>query len=333
MNHSLLKILACPKCQGSLELRQDSGETARVVTGLLACSGCKSTYPIQGGVARFVGDGSYAGSFGLQWNRFRTTQLDSSSGAALSTDRFYTETGWTPDWLRGKLVLDAGCGAGRFLEVAVKAGAHVVGVDLSSAVDAAAANVAGFPYADVVQASLYDLPFRPAVFDACYCIGVLQHTPDPPRTLASLPPTLKDGGSLAVVAYERRRWTKLQTKYLIRPLSTRMSKVWLLRSIEWSMPILFAITEVLFRLPGIGGIFRFLIPVANYTSERQLSLRERYSWALLDTFDALSPKFDYPQTESEVVRALANAGVEGLHRQPAPGLTIAGTKAHGRAVS
>jgi SAM-dependent methyltransferase len=328
VNRSLLEILACPKCQSLLEARQDSGDDTRIATGNLTCTGCQAAYPIRGGVPRFVDDGSYAASFGLQWNRFRMTQLDSTTGAGLSSARFYSETGWTCEWLRGRLVLDAGCGAGRFVEIAAEAGAHIVGVDLSSAVEAAATNVARFPNADIVQASLYGLPFRPGVFDACYCIGVLQHTPDPQRTLAVLPPVLKENGKLAVVAYERRRWTKCQTKYLIRPLTTRMSKPGLLRLVEWSMPVLFPVTEVLFRLPLVGRMFRFAIPVANYTGERRLSLGQRYRLAILDTFDVLSPKFDYPQTEPDVVRTLGEAGMVNLHRRPAPGLTITGTMSH-----
>ncbi|MDA1184645.1 MAG: methyltransferase domain-containing protein [Acidobacteria bacterium] len=325
MNRSLLQILACPECRGSLELLQDTGDVDRVFSGNLTCGGCRATYPIRHGVPRFVGDGDYAASFGLQWNRFRTTQLDSTTGIGLSAERFYAETGWTREWLNQKWVLDAGCGAGRFVEVAAKAGANVVGVDLSSAVDAAAANVVDLPNADIVQASLYALPFRAGAFDACYCIGVLQHTPDPRRTLSVLPSMLKDGGQLAVVAYERRRWTKWQTKYLIRPLTKRMSKPWLLRVIEWSMPALFAMTEVLFRLPVVGPVFRFAIPVANYTGERRLSVRQRYRLAVLDTFDVLSPEFDFPQTAPEVLGALRQAGMVHLHRRSVAGLTVTGT--------
>lgn len=324
MRAALLEILACPKCQASLACTADDRE--EIIEGTLVCSGCGASYPVRRGVPRFVDDVNYAASFGMQWNRFRTTQLDSTSGVDVSAERFYAETGWSREWLKGKLVLDAGCGAGRFVEIAGQAGAHVVGVDISSAVEAAASNVDHLPNTQIVQASLYELPFRPGAFDACYCIGVLQHTPDPARTLRSLPPVLKAGGRLSVVAYERRRWTKLNAKYLIRPLTTRMSDVGLLRAIRWTMPIMFGITEVLFRLPVVGRVFRFVIPVANYTQETRLSLRQRYQWAILDTFDMLSPKHDQPQTVGEVTDALTQAGVVEIHRRPAAGLTVAGTR-------
>ena len=323
MKQALLEILACPKCQGSLASAEGGGD---IIEGTLRCDGCGACYPVRHGVPRFVDDGNYASSFGLQWNRFRTTQLDSTNGTGLSAERFYNETGWSRDWLAGKLVLEAGCGAGRFVEVAAQSGARVVGVDISSAVDAAAANTAAFPNVQIIQASLYELPFRRGVFDACYCIGVLQHTPDPARTLASLPPVLTDGGRLAVVAYERKPWTKLHTKYLIRPLTIRMKQSALLRAIRWLMPIMFVMTEVLFRIPVLGRAFRFAIPIANYTSERRLSWRQRYQWAILDTFDMLSPRYDQPQTAPEVVNALTRAGVAEVHRRPVPGLTIAGTR-------
>ena len=76
---------------------------------------------------------SYAESFGFQWNRFRQTQLDSHSGHSVSRERFLTATGWEPESLAGKTVLDAGCGAGRFAEIALSCGATVFAVDYSRA--------------------------------------------------------------------------------------------------------------------------------------------------------------------------------------------------------
>ena len=325
MKRSLLDILACPKCGADLTCAEDDSHDD-VIDGVLTCTGCSHTYPVREGIPRFIDDGNYASSFGMQWNRFRTTQVDSVSGTGLSEERFFNETGWSRDWLRGKLVLDAGCGAGRFVEVAAECGAVVVGVDISSAVVAAATNVARFAHAHVIQASLYELPFRRGVFDACYCIGVVQHTPDPGRTLASLPPVLKDGGEISTVVYERKRWTTLNTKYLIRPLTRRMPKGALLKAIQIAMPVVFPVTEILFRVPVLGRVFRFVIPVANYAGELTLTLRQRYSWAILDTFDMLAPAFDQPQTCAEVVGALSQAGITELRRLPVAGFDVVGTK-------
>jgi hypothetical protein len=137
---------------------------------------------------------------------------------------------------------------------------------------------------------------------------------------------LKDGGRLAVVAYERKPWTRLNAKYLIRPLTRRMPKGLLLKVIQCAMPVAFLATEMLYRIPLAKRLFKFVIPIANYADEPRLSRRQRYEWAILDTFDMLSPAFDRPQTAPELIGALAQAGIVGMQRRPTGGLSVVGTK-------
>ena len=327
MNRSLLTVLACPDCRGGLSCSAaEGGGNGDVVTGTLTCDGCGSCFPIAEGIPRFVPAENYATSFGYQWKLFRMEQLDSVNRTRLSERRFYSETGWTSGWMQGRWLLEAGCGAGRFLEIAARTGAQVVGVDISQAVDAARATL-GLANVHLVQASIYQPPFRPGAFDGCYCIGVIQHTPDPLRALESLPPLVRPGGRLALTIYERRRWTMLYSKYWLRPLTRRMNKRLVMGLIHGSMPVLFPLTEVLFRLPYVGRIFQFMIPVANYVHNRELTLRQRYRWALLDTFDMLTPTYDQPLTQAEAEAALQAAGVDSLQRLPNPGLNLVGVRA------
>lgn len=325
MRLKLLEVLACPRCFGGLScVARDLSSDNEIITGDLNCSICNQTYRIEEGIPRFVEKENYASSFGYQWNRFKSEQVDTVNGTLLSEKRFYAETDWTKNWLKGKWILDAGCGAGRFLDVASKTDCEVVGVDLSNATDAAKETLSGRENVHLVQASIYRLPFRPQSFDGCYCIGVIQHTPDPAKTLQSLPGFLKRGGRIAVTIYERKPWTLLNTKYLIRPLTKRLSQESLLFVIKVSMSILFPITEVMFRLPVVGRLFMFAIPVANYVGESTLTVRQRYDWAIMDTFDMLAPQYDQPQTYDEVERALRNEGVEEIRRLDNPGLNLVG---------
>ncbi len=327
MQPRLLPILVCPRCGGNPLLSQAETATgAEIVFGSLSCSSCAASYPILQGIPRFAEDEGYAASFGLQWNRFRSEQLDSVSGLRLSEQRFFRETGWSESWMHGRWILDAGCGAGRFLEVAARTGAEVVGVDLSRAVEAAHQNLKGRGNVHIVQANLYALPFRKATFDGCYCIGVLQHAPDPGSALASLPPVLAPGGRLAATLYEKRGLTGWNGKYLLRPITRRMNQRLLLFLIQCAMPLLFPLTEILFRLPGVGRFFQFAIPVANYVETRELTLRARYRWALLDTFDMLSPRYDQPQTLEDVSSILHQAGMEKIERTADRGLCVAAEK-------
>ncbi|HEY0432199.1 MAG TPA: methyltransferase domain-containing protein [Pyrinomonadaceae bacterium] len=328
MQLKLLEVLACPKCFGELScIASEVSADGEIVAGKLECRACQKTYPIEDSIPRFVQRENYASSFGYQWNQFKSEQIDSINGTGLSEQRVYSETGWTKQWIEGKWILDAGCGAGRFLEVVSRERCEAVGVDLSNATDAARATLGDRKNVHLVQASIYELPFRSGVFDGCYCIGVIQHTPDPQKTLHSLPRVLKAGGRIAVTIYERKHWTKLNAKYLIRPLTKRMSKKSLLYLIKGLMPILFPITEITFRIPYLNRIFMFAIPVANYVGESKLTLRQRYHWAILDTFDMLSPQYDQPQTFQDAEKPLRSEGVEEITRLQNGGLNLVGRKA------
>lgn len=327
MQIKLLDVLACPQCGGALTCTTNETDSAgEVLAGQLDCASAGHQFPIESGIPRFVPRDNYAASFGYQWNRFKLEQVDSANGTNLSATRFYSETGWTKDWLKSKWVLDAGCGAGRFLDVVADSEAEVVGLDISSAIDAARANLAGRKNVHFVQASIYEPPFRPGAFDGCYCIGVVQHTPDPQETMRTLPRVLCPAGRIAITAYERKRWTMLYAKYLLRPLTKRLDKRKLLAGIKVVMPVLFPLTSVLFRLPLAGRVFLFAIPIANYVNEPTLTPQQRYAWAILDTFDMLSPQFDQPRTQQEVEQALSAAGVVDLRRLPNPGVNIVGAK-------
>lgn len=327
MQTKLLDVLACPKCLGHLACAPSEVDAdGEINRGTLGCAACRKTYPIEAGIPRFVEMENYASSFGYQWNRFKSEQIDSVNGTGLSEQRVYSETGWTKEWMKGKWILDAGCGAGRFLEVVSREPCEAVGVDLSNATDAARETLRDRKNVHLVQASIYELPFRSGVFDGCYCIGVIQHTPDPQKSLHSLPRVLKRGGRIAVTIYERKPWTKLNAKYLIRPLTKRMSKRALLSVIKGLMPVLFPITEVTFRIPYLNRLFMFVIPVANYVSESKLTLRQRYHWAILDTFDMLSPQYDQPQTFQDAEGPLRGEGIEEITRLQNGGLNLIGRK-------
>ncbi|MBX3265914.1 MAG: methyltransferase domain-containing protein [Acidobacteria bacterium] len=322
MRQTLLEKLVCPKCKDVLATLDTSDE---IIEGELECTGCNSRFPISNGIPRFVPMENYASSFGYQWNRFRKEQLDSYNGTTLSADRFWGETGWNKKELKGRWVVDAGCGAGRFLDAASSSEAEIIGVDISSAIDAAKESLEGRENVHFVQASIYELPFREGTIDYCYCIGVIQHTPDTRASLRAIAKIVKPGGKLAVTIYPRKAWTKLFSKYWFRPFTKRLRKETLLKLVEGVMPVAFPLTNVLFKLPLLGKLFMFTIPIANYVHETQLTREQRYAWAILDTFDMLSPYYDQPMTEREAVESLDGSGIT-VTRTTQNGLNLVGSK-------
>lgn len=311
MRRSLLPLLRCPVSGADLELTDSVGAGDMVESGTLrSCSG--ACYPIVRGIPRFVPAANYAASFGLQWNRFRRTQLDSYSGHPISRDRFFRYTGWRPEELRDARVLDVGCGAGRFTEVALAAGAHVVAVDYSNAVDACHENHVASSRLDVVQADVYALPLTPGAFDFVYCMGVLQHTPDVRRAFLALPRMLRPAGQLAVDVYPKLRRNTIWPKYWLRPLTRRLPAARLFRLVERLVPILLPASRALGRVPMVGRHLRWAIPVANYEGVLPLSPRQQSEWAVLDTFDMLAPTYDQPQDQETLRSWFAEAGMKDI---------------------
>jgi SAM-dependent methyltransferase len=183
-------------------------------------------------------------------------------------------------------------------------------MDYSRAVDAAAKNLARFPNVHCVQGDLLAPPIKRGSLNFAYSIGVLQHTPDPGAALQSVVQLLAPGGAFAFTIYGRRWYTKLNSKYLLRPITKRLPAAVLLRTVESAMPVLFPLTDVLFRVPVLGKFAKFTIPVANYVEKAEFTRAQRYEEAKLDTFDMLSPSFDSPMTRDEVGAVLDGMGIK-----------------------
>jgi len=231
------------------------------------------------------------------------TQLDTAESNR-SERAFRRRTGFRPEDLAGKLVLDVGCGMGRFADVATRWGAHVVGIDLSLAAEVAARNLADRE-ATIFQADVFQLPFAPASFDYIYSIGVLHHTPDCEKAFKSLPGLLKPGGRIAIWLYSAyNNWYKMSDIY--RRVTRRMSPR-LLHKLCWGVVPLYGIHQVLKKIPLVGrpasGALAYMVPMAHHPDR---------NWRILDTFDWYSPWFQSKHTYEEVFRWFESCGLEDL---------------------
>jgi SAM-dependent methyltransferase len=313
MKIDLIGLLRCPVTGQFLNLEtEDACSQEYIKTGWLVSEDRQHRYPIQNHIPRFVPESNYADNFGMQWNIFSKTQLDSHSGLSISADRFWAATGWLPQELRGQWVLDVGCGSGRFAEVALKAGAKVVALDYSSAIDACYENLKNHDNLYVIQGDVYSLPLAPGSFSYVYSLGVLQHTPDVGAAFSALPLMLARGGFLCADFYWNRFRTLLHPKYLLRPFTTRMSQVKLFSWLKKNVPILLRLSQFLGRVPVVGCLLKRIVPVADYTGIYPLSQQQLHEWALLDTFDMLAPAYDNPQSAAKVREWFKLAGLEDI---------------------
>ena len=330
MHTELLEILRCPHTGQRLLLERPEYREGYIHSGWLVSENGQHRYPIRNFIPRFVPDSNYADNFGMQWNKFRQTQLDSCSGHPISANRFWKSTGWRPDNLPGQWVLDAGCGAGRFAEVALQAGAKVLALDYSSAIDACYANLKHYPNLHVVQGDIYALPLPKGFFPFVYSLGVLQHTPDVSKAFANLPPMVAGRGELCVDIYQKTWRSMLLPKYWLRPITKRMPKTGLFAILEVLVPKLLTLSRLLGHVPVLGVGLKRMVPVANYAGILPLSEEQHLEWSLLDTFDMLSPEYDHPQTAKTVMQWLKEAGLEEIEVFKAGHLVGRGTIPQGK---
>ena len=310
MRESDLQYLACPRCHHELRINAVTARNgAGLETAQLQCTSCRADFPVLRGIPRFVPTENYASNFGLEWTLHAKTQYDSYSGVPLSRQRFFAETHW-PARLDGQLILEVGSGSGRFTEQAATTGAFVVSMDYSYAVEANYRSNGDQPNVLIVQGDVYQMPFRPGMFDKLFCFGMLQHTPDVHGAFRALPPMLKPGGDLVVDVYKKTFFaTVLGTKYYVRWLTRHMDPDRLYRFTKRWVDTLWPLCALIRKIPRLGPSINWRLLVADYSGVglRGDMLKE---WAYLDTFDMLSPHYDAPQTLTTLRRWFEESGLE-----------------------
>jgi SAM-dependent methyltransferase/uncharacterized protein YbaR (Trm112 family) len=288
MRERLVQWLRCPDCGGVVALEPGARAVgADIVNGVLSCRGCMAAFPVVRGVPRLLpralrtaaagGQARVMAAFGFEWTEF----------AAYASDNFarWTEP-LTAAAFAGRLVLDAGCGAGHHARTAHAHGAEVIAMDLSPAVDAAHRNGGG-ERLHVVQGDIFHPPLAPATFDTVYSLGVLHHTPDPPMAFQRLVPLLRPGGTMAVMLYASGRPLALGALAVLRVLTTHLPLpavkrlAWLAAGLDTLGPI--TLYRGVDRLGLDGPLVRALTPghVRRYA-------RETFATCHADWLDRLS---------------------------------------------
>lgn len=251
MKERLLQLLACPTCGGDISLAYASKfEEKEIIEGVLTCVKCTREYRVVRGVPRFADlskidaeKAETAENFGWQWTHF--TQEDEKYA-----DQFL---GWLqpvkPEFFKGKVVLEGGCGKGRHTRLAAEWEARdVVGIDLGDGVDSAFELTRDLPNAHIVQCDIFKLPLKKA-FDYAFSVGVLHHTPDPEGAFMSLASRVKKGGHISAWVYgaENNRWITTVIDPVREGFTSRISQPLLYQLSKLPTLSLFLTTKLIYR--------------------------------------------------------------------------------------
>ena len=283
---TLNRVTACPRCGQDLDWRQSE-----------ARCGAGHTFPVVRGVGRFLPQSSDTAdrtgeTFGFQWSTFNVADRPEDTAV------FEAKLGLPLNSLGGRLVLDAGCGSGRYARLAGEAGANVVALDLSDAVDKARSMTAHLPNVAVLQGDLLAPPLKPQTFDLVYSIGVLHHTPNTYRAFCSVARLVKPGGYLAVWLYRRNTMVQELINTGVRAVTTRLP-----------IQALGVVARVGALAGGIPGL-RHLNKLMNF------SAHPRWETRVCDTFDWYAPPYQFHHSEAELLGWFAATGFESVRALP-----------------
>jgi SAM-dependent methyltransferase len=198
-------------------------------------------------------------SFDYQWANVKDSPwlLSSPEFKARCVRFLLDELGLSTKDVFRKIVLDVGCGNGRWSYAFQNLGANIIAYDYTrnGCLETSKLGI------DVVLADALNPPFKPNAFDIVFSFGVLHHTGDLKRAFSENAKLVKSGGIMHVYLYARK--------------SSRL-KIW--RMFVQSMPLEMRKTTLngLLRIKEVAPSLGRLVPYKN----------------LHEGFDAISPRIN-----------------------------------------
>lgn len=313
--------------QAVLKLRAAdvAGYQTEIMTGTLTCAACHAVFPIWEGVPRLYKGSekdfpveqvvaSTAGlnqvpddkhvqtTFSREWAEYeydKETIWHWSLDGRIAT--FCEEVGIEdPSVLRGKLMVDAGCGPALLsMNLAQRYGIEILCMDLSFILSRAfAANKSNLCH--FVHASVHAPAYRYGIADLLYSHGVLHHTHDTHRAFVAVAPLTRPGGQFYLWLYGKKKgwnWVKYLGIRSIRGINAHLPEV-LQTAVVWIMAGVHVVIRGFKRLVGMR--------VASIESLSQLLYVVR---------DHYTPKYAREHTESEMKGWFQEAGFERISRR------------------
>ncbi len=311
MHKKFLKYLVDPKTGDDLKLEIIKSDKDIIIEGFLISKSNK--YPIVRKVPRFAGyndKSNYTKSFGWQWNNWSKIQFDSHNvGKPMQA---YTLKMWdqithinTSD-LNNAVIVDIGCGPGRFIETIRQKNGLAIGIDLSDAVEAAIENFPNDPNVLICQADVLQTPIKPESVDGSFSIGVLHHTTNPQKGFNEMAKIVKPGGWVSVSVYS----TGYYSNFIVNLYRKIFKILWPV--FRHYPPLIYSYVVVcLTRAISYIPIFRTLAtPFLSFIP--CINIKKDIGWSILNTFDSVTPSNQSSHSPYEVFNWFKKAGLKDI---------------------
>jgi len=206
MKREVLGILCCPSCKNDLKLLEKEAADNEVIEGTLICSACKKSFEIVKGVPRMIVNlgerRKLAKSWGFEWEMRKKGkfEIDTLYGETEQQEinNFFSFLRISPDDLKKKVILDAGCGCGRLTKNLGRYEAQVFGIDIMSSIEHVYAYCKFNKNVHIIQADILNLPFKNATFDYVWSKLAICYIHNPEQGFKNLSKVLKSSGRLFV---------------------------------------------------------------------------------------------------------------------------------------
>ena len=291
-------LLKCPICGNDLSLKPDSltcteEHSFPCVQNVIDFSGIEETDSVQRRSQQ---------SFGVEWTQYYSSLGWAPKELASEREMFLTYTRAMPNFFSTKIIVDAGCGNGRYINIVNNISPSppklIIGVDLSDSIFVAARNCAKFTNVLFIKMNLKLLgKTLKTPVDYIYSIGVLHHTPDAKESFDGLAKCVKKHGFLSLFLYGKGNSILVKVNSFLR---NRFFQKWP-HKLVYYLCVLIAIPCQIFRIKFFGpwmldliNRFIFVSPdahnmfdayTAGYTSFHEKS--EVEEWYRVNGFDCV----------------------------------------------
>ena len=152
-------------------------------------------------------------------------------------------------------------------------------------------------------------------FDVIICRGVLQHTPNPLKSILKIHEFGDKNSKVYFDIYPKPKIGFLHPKYMIwRPFFKTFIKYETLdRFLDKKINLLLKIKRFFRKICFSDFISDSFIPIWDYENKIKLSDKQLEEWSKLDTLDGLYAKYDKPKSYNETMNFLVKNKIKILN--------------------